>query len=170
MLIFLIYIVSSVAYISFYFRLTWKPVWPLNWLFKLKNHNILAFSLCKFWQLTHFLPIFTFNFDILLTIRAATFERLAIQFDDIPFRRIRILMQFSKDFDPIVLYTAPFSRRSSSSNGILLPKLFWLTVRKNCSSDLEKLFEVTRTIYSNRSEQFLVTECFFNLFLEVSHI
>ena len=59
------------------------------------------------------------------------------------------------------------------------------TVRKNCSSDREKLlkfkaegrefaknFEITRTIYSNseRSEQFLVTECFFNLFMEVSHI
>ena len=31
---------------------------------------------------------------------------------------------------------------------------------------------MTRTIYSNsgRSEQFLVTECFFNLFLEVSQI
>ena len=55
---------------------------------------------------------------------------------------------------------------------------------KNCSSDREKkfefrgwrpricnIFEITRTIYSNseRSEQFLVTECFFNLFLEVSH-
>ena len=25
-------------------------------------------------------------------------------------------------------------------NGILLPKLFWPTVRKNCSSDREKLF------------------------------
>ena len=35
-----------------------------------------------------------------------------------------------------------------------------------------KFFEITRTIYSNseRSEQFLVTECFFNLFQEVSHI
>ena len=35
-----------------------------------------------------------------------------------------------------------------------------------------KIFEITRTIHSNseRSEQFLVTECFFNLFLEVSHI
>ena len=68
--------------------------------------------------------------------------------------------------------------------GILLPKLFWPTVRKNCSSDREKLlkfeaegwefqnFEITRTIYSNSesSEQFLVTECFFNLFIEVSHI
>ena len=45
-------------------------------------------------------------------------------------------------------------------NGILLPKLFWPTVRKNCSSDREKLlkfeaegqefekiFESTRTIY-----------------------
>ena len=55
--------------------------------------------------------------------------------------------------------------------GILLPKLFWPTVRKKCSSDQEKLFkfdaegrffkkffEITRTIYSNseRSEQWLV--------------
>ena len=60
--------------------------------------------------------------------------------------------------------------------------LLW---EKNCSSDQEKtfeirgwrprickIFEITRTIYSNceRSEQFLVTESFFNLFLEVSHI
>ena len=57
-------------------------------------------------------------------------------------------------------------------------------MRKNCACDREKLlkfeaegrefaknFEITKTIYSNseRSEQFLVTECFFNLFLEVSH-
>ena len=57
-------------------------------------------------------------------------------------------------------------------------------MRKNCSSDQEKtfeirgrrprickIFEITRTIYSNseRSEQFLVTEWFFNLFLKVSH-
>ena len=65
--------------------------------------------------------------------------------------------------------------------GILLPKLFWPTVRKNCSSDREiqgrrpricKNFEINWTIYSNseRTEQFLVKECFFNLFLEVSHI
>ena len=71
----------------------------------------------------------------------------------------------------------------SAKNGILLPKLFWPTVRKKCSSDWKnlfeiwglrpkicKIFEITRTIYSNseRSEQILVTECFFNLFLEVS--
>ena len=58
------------------------------------------------------------------------------------------------------------------SNGISLPKLFWPTVRKNYSSDQEKTFEITLTIYSNseRSEQFLVTECFFNLFLEISQI
>ena len=57
--------------------------------------------------------------------------------------------------------------------------------KKNCSSDREnllkiwgwrsricKLFEITGTIYSNsqRSEEFLVTECFSNLFLEVSHL
>ena len=35
-----------------------------------------------------------------------------------------------------------------------------------------KNFEITRKMYSNseRSEEFLVTECFFNLLLEVSHI
>ena len=71
----------------------------------------------------------------------------------------------------------------STVSGILFPKFFWPTVRKKCSSDREKLlkfeaegrgkiFEITRTIYSNseRSEQFLVTECFSNLFLEVPHI
>ena len=47
---------------------------------------------------------------------------------------------------------------------------------QNCSDLLweknYKISEITRTIYSNseRSEQFLVTECFFNLFLEVSYM
>ena len=45
--------------------------------------------------------------------------------------------------------------KAYTNNGILLPKLFWPAARKNCSSDREKN---------------LVTECFFNLFLEVSHI
>ena len=59
-------------------------------------------------------------------------------------------------------------------NGILLPKLFWPTVRKKCSRDLEnllkfevegqvfaKMFEIIGRIYSNseRSKQFLVTTC-----------
>ena len=60
-------------------------------------------------------------------------------------------------------------------NGVLLPKLFWPTVRKKNVLVIEKnfwnsrlkaenlkFFEITRTIYSSseRSEQFLVTECF----------
>ena len=38
--------------------------------------------------------------------------------------------------------------------------------KKNCSSDREKLFEITRTIYSSseRSEQFLLMDFFFNLY------
>ena len=32
---------------------------------------------------------------------------------------------------------------STNENGIFLPKLFWLTVRKNCSSDREKLLQFT---------------------------
>ena len=31
--------------------------------------------------------------------------------------------------------------RKSGENGILLPKLFWPTARKNCSSDREKLMK-----------------------------
>ena len=69
---------------------------------------------------------------------------------------------------------------SDGGNGILFPKLFWPTVRKNCSSDWEKLlkleakgreFEIflrsLEQFIRERSEQLLGTEC---LFLEVSHI
>jgi hypothetical protein len=86
-------------------------------------------------------------------------------------------------FDPTVNCLRKYWR-----NGILLPKLFWPTVRKKCYSDREKrlkfeaegqefakflrsLEQFIQTVHcSERSEQFLVTECFFNLFLEVSHI
>ena len=73
------------------------------------------------------------------------------------------------------------SNTPENRNGILLPKLFWPNVRKNCSSDRENLLKfeaegrefakkirsLFRTIYSNseRSEHFLVTEYFCNLFL-----
>ena len=32
-------------------------------------------------------------------------------------------------------------QKENDKNGILLPKLFWPTVRKNCSSDREKLLK-----------------------------
>ena len=71
-----------------------------------------------------------------------------------------------------------------NKTGILLPKLFCTTVRKivlvieknfwnwGKRPRIFKSFEITKTIYSNSkmSVQFLVTECFFNLFLEISHI
>ena len=53
-------------------------------------------------------------------------------------------------------------------------KLFYWSRKKNeiqgWRARICKSFEITRTFCSNseRSEQFLVTECFFNLFLEVS--
>ena len=54
--------------------------------------------------------------------------------------------------------------------GILLPKLFWPTVRKNCFSDRENFAKNLRSLeqFIPRSEQILVTECFFSLFLEIS--
>ena len=80
----------------------------------------------------------------------------------------------------LVVRSDPEGPHFARSVGTLRP-----TVRKNCSTDWEKLLKfeaegreslklrsLLRTIYSSseRSKQFLVTECFFNLFLEVSHV
>ena len=51
-------------------------------------------------------------------------------------------------------------------NGILFPKFFWSTVRIFFWDHLNNIFNSN----TERSEQFLVQECFFKLFLEVSHI
>ena len=123
--------------------------------------------------------------------------RIAIQFIWFSFSSVHFQYSFFKcsKFNPcqIILleYLLKWSKKPKNANfflnenGILLPKLFWPIVRKNCSSDREKLlkfrgwrpkicknFEITRKIYSNseRSEQFLVTEFFVNFFLEVSQI
>ena len=67
--------------------------------------------------------------------------------------------------------------RNPYRNGILLPKLFWSTVRNKIEiwgwrPRICNIFEIITTINSNseRSEQVLLKECIFNLFLEVSHI
>ena len=55
-------------------------------------------------------------------------------------------------------------------NDILLPKLFWPTLRKIVLV-IEKNFEIISTINSNseRSEKFWLTECFFNLLFLISN-
>ena len=78
-----------------------------------------------------------------------------------------------------------FILTTSGKTGILLPELFWSTARKKkfklskyffetrgWRTRIYKFFEITRTIYSNseRSEPFLVKECLFISFLDVSHI
>ena len=51
-------------------------------------------------------------------------------------------------------------------NSILLSKLFWPTVRKNCSSDWEKLFKVSEiTIWINLFKQWKVRTIFGNRML-----
>ena len=95
-------------------------------------------------------------------------------------RVIKIDWQFMDFYTQFVFFLRSFW------NGILLTKLFWptycekkivLVIEKNIWNSKLKAknlqnFEITKTIYSNseRSEHFLVTECFFNLFLEVSQI
>ena len=76
-----------------------------------------------------------------------------------------------------------FSNLNSNCSNLLALRNLQELVKKafcyqNCSDLLwekivlmiEKNFEITVTIHSNseKSEQFLITECFFNLFLEVS--
>ena len=55
---------------------------------------------------------------------------------------------------------------------VFCTKIVLTYCEKKLFSDREKLFEITSTINSNseRSDNFLATECYFNLFLEVSHI
>ena len=47
---------------------------------------------------------------------------------------------FSDDF--LCLTAGKIKTLGNQKNGILLPKLFWPTVRKNCSSDQEKLLKL----------------------------
>ena len=76
--------------------------------------------------------------------------------------RSEIIEKEPSVYDDYSIYDSQYGKKT----GILLPKLFWTTVRKNCSTDRKKLlkieaeeickiFEITRT--SERSEQFLVT-------------
>ena len=62
----------------------------------------------------------------------------------------------------------PFQKLFSDTVLVFTKKLKILGLQPRIS----KVFSITRTIHSNseRSEQFVVTECFFNLFLEVSQI
>ena len=55
-----------------------------------------------------------------------------------PFKVIIWILYF---FIFVVNFEKGFQEKRSYNNGILLPKLFWPTVRKNCSSDLKKLLK-----------------------------
>ena len=53
-----------------------------------------------------------------------------------------------------------FSVAFQNINGILLPKLFWPTVRKNCSSDREKLLKFKADGLNNLFQQWMVRTIF----------
>ena len=142
----------------------------LKWI----NQNILKFQ---------FFPLFEpYNDKRTLSMCGKT---LVAKFVEILLVHIFRDLMNTKVFCCLLFWNLKKCLFCEKANGILLPKLFWPTVRRNCSSDGEtffeirgwrpricKHFEITRTICSNseRSEQFLVTECFFNLFLEVSQM
>ena len=50
-------------------------------------------------------------------------------------------MGLPEERNKIVSFFCDFTMIWENENGILLPKLFWPTVRKNCSSDWEKLLK-----------------------------
>ena len=66
-------------------------------------------------------------------------------------------------------FTKTFRTYCEKKNVLVIKKNFGNSRLK--AKNLE-MFEITRTIYSNseRTEQLLVTEIFFNLFLEVSKV
>ena len=92
----------------------------------------------------------------------------------------------SFDFTPVTerqRYIILFFQKTFNKK--LFPKLFWPSVReKNCIFFTKIVLVIEKNFWNSRlkaenlqnysniesSEQFLVTECFFNLFLEVSHI
>ena len=80
---------------------------------------------------------------------------------------------FLTSIENVYLLKKPMVSCYQNCSDLLWEKIV-LVIEKNWSwrPRIYKNFEITRTICSNseRSEQFLATECFFNLFLEVSHI
>ena len=51
--------------------------------------------------------------------------------------RSEIIEKEPSVYDDYSIYDSQYGKKT----GILLPKLFWTTVRKNCSSDREKLLK-----------------------------
>ena len=94
-----------------------------------------------------------------------------------PKNKTRKVYYFTKEKKKgLLLLTPIFSLISSSSNGyscyiifplvsingILLPKLFWPTVRKNCSSNLEKLLKFEAELLGSLFKQSKVRTIFGN--------
>ena len=66
-----------------------------------------------------------------------------------------IILKYLKNNDFFLQIFALAFKKWLNKNGVLLPKLFWPTVMKNCSSDQEKLFkfkvegrEITKFLWS----------------------
>ena len=132
-------------------------------------------TVCQQYRLSHINALCINNQSILLTQepiheRAIFQTNVMASMTHLVFQAVFLLENFSN---------------SANKFGILLPKLFLPTVRKNCSSDRKNFWNSrlkaenfqnfwdrwnNSNSKSERSEQFLGTECFLNLFLEVSQI
>ena len=145
------------------------PLGPIlgheKWKFQgdVDHHLCCAFSLCL----------------ISLLYSQRVFSRYHIYISSYIFEIIRIMYEGNKrNSTPYFIHFLQLGNHSQLYNGIKfysISMVFCFYFEKNCSRDRERIciiFEITRTINSNseRSGQFLVTECFFKLFLDVSHI
>ena len=90
------------------------------------------------------------------------------------YKKVLWCMAFSSEFHKLHFYVSMAFCYQNCSD-LLWEKIDLVIEKKFANLRLKaricKLFEITWTIYSNseRSEQFLVTICFFKLFLDVSH-
>ena len=135
-------------------------------------------------QLPGMIPFFSITVYIFSQFTSIWWQKGHCRFCIYPSLTISILgIEISSNINDLLIFKREQSLITlffTDYYGILLPKLFWPTVKKKCSSDrvrgwrprISKKFEITRTIYSNieRSEKILVAECFFNFLLEVSHV
>ena len=86
--------------------------------------------------------------------------------------QLKDVFDHSPNLKLLVEFLFRFAKMSAQYGTVfLLPKLFWPTVRKNCSSDQEKLLRSLEQFASTvESQNNFWNRIFLNLFLEVCHI
>ena len=130
-----------------------KLIYEIN---SLETKNILPGTIYKSCSFLCSLSISKRNAMLwLIEFAGCQFKRQAVEGLDLLFLAFRVFALFYLAF-------ISWPTDHHTTNGILLPKLVWSTVRKNCSSDQEKLLKFEAEvrefeIFLRSLEQFIQT-------------